>query len=271
MTTPNIPINPLMQNLRARIPGESFRLPSQGLYYTNGELNETVSNGEVHVFPMTAYDEITMKTPDKLISGKAIEEVFLRCIPSITNPMDLLTKDVDYLLLCLRLLTFGPELTLRYKHNCENAAEHEYVVNIDHLVRSPVSVDPTTIGIHNVIEMASGQKVTLKPSMFKDVIRMYETVALKKDVQLSENDFIDLQMQLVDIISRMIVDIDGIKDQSQISEWMQNIPSGWVSELSDKAAKMTEWGVDPTVTIMCGDCKEEVKIEVPINPVNFFM
>ena len=43
-----VPIpNPLLASLR--IPGETFRLPSHGLFYTDGELDDSVVNGEVEV------------------------------------------------------------------------------------------------------------------------------------------------------------------------------------------------------------------------------
>ena len=56
--------NPLLA--RVKIPGRIFQLPSAGIFYKNGELAEGIENGEVHVHPMTALDEINMKNPDKL-------------------------------------------------------------------------------------------------------------------------------------------------------------------------------------------------------------
>jgi len=39
--------NPLLENLR--LPGETVRLPSGGMFYKNGELASHVNNGEIHV------------------------------------------------------------------------------------------------------------------------------------------------------------------------------------------------------------------------------
>ena len=82
--------NPLLS--KVRMPGETYRLPSNDLFYHNDELDPSVRDGEVHVYPMTAVDEIIMKSPDMLFSGKAVEEVFLRCVPQIKKPMELLGK-----------------------------------------------------------------------------------------------------------------------------------------------------------------------------------
>ena len=87
--------NPLLE--RIRIPGETFTLPSQGIFYKNGELDDDSKNGEVYIYPMVTYDEIVLKTPDKLFSGEAITEVFQRCVPQIKKPMELLAKDVDFI------------------------------------------------------------------------------------------------------------------------------------------------------------------------------
>jgi len=118
--------NPLLQ--RIQMPGETFRLPSGGLFYEKGILSEKVVDGEIHVFPMTGIDEITLKTPDLLFSGNAVKQVFSRCIPDVLQPGKLLAKDVDFLIICLRKVSFGSEMDLTYTHFREKAKEHNYRV-----------------------------------------------------------------------------------------------------------------------------------------------
>ena len=76
------PVNPLLE--RARLPGQTFTLPSKGLFYKHGEVDDSVlaAKGEVMVYPMVTLDEINIKTPDKLLNGTAITDVFKRCMPS---------------------------------------------------------------------------------------------------------------------------------------------------------------------------------------------
>ena len=102
--------NPLLK--KAVIPGKRFRLPSRGLFYTNGELDDSVHDGEVEVFSMATVDEITLRTPEFLFTGEAIEKVFNRCIPEIKQPLKLLSQDVDYLLTCLRIVSYGDILPI---------------------------------------------------------------------------------------------------------------------------------------------------------------
>jgi hypothetical protein len=112
--------NPLLRRF-THIPPETFRLPSGGVFYQNGELDPEVVNGEVIVHPMTAVDEIAIRSPDMMFQGTAVEKVFRRCIPQVKKPLELLTNDVDYLLVCLRMVTYGSTLDLNWE--CPVCAE----------------------------------------------------------------------------------------------------------------------------------------------------
>ena len=114
--------NPLLKKIR--LPGKRFRLPSKGLFYHNGELDESVVDGEVEVFSMTTVDEITLRSPEFLYSGEAIERVFKRCVPEIKKPLKLLSRDVDYVLACLRVVSYGGIYQIdTYCPDCEEKQE----------------------------------------------------------------------------------------------------------------------------------------------------
>jgi hypothetical protein len=112
--------NPLITKIT--LPGQRFRMPSRGLFYDDGELAENVIDGEVEVRSMTTLDEIALRTPEFLFSGEAIEKVFNRCIPEIQKPLRLLSQDVDYLLTCLRIVSYGGSINLDLRcPKCEEA------------------------------------------------------------------------------------------------------------------------------------------------------
>jgi len=46
--------NPLLAAIK--MPGRVFQLPSRGIFYKDGELDETCKNGEIHVQPLSALD-----------------------------------------------------------------------------------------------------------------------------------------------------------------------------------------------------------------------
>ena len=114
--------------------GSTFQLPSRGLFYKKGELRDDVEMGEVHVHPMSAYDEILMKSPDQLYSGESVDKVFRRCIPQILNPSELISKDVDFLLVCLRQVTYGNDMEVTYTHSCEDAKSNSYIIPLSDFI-----------------------------------------------------------------------------------------------------------------------------------------
>lgn len=257
--------NPLLDKLR--IPGATFRLPSQGLFYQDGELDPNVRNGEVEVYPMTAMDEIIISTPDKLLSGKAITEVFTRCIPSILKPELLLSKDVDFLMCCLRLVTFGEALNVTYTHNCEGAKQHEYAVKLSPVIRAAKQIDPTSINTAYTITMVNGQKVILNPLRYDAVVQLYEMTAMMKNEDISEEE---ARMLVVGTLANVIKSVDGETDKKRIEEWAYNIPLGWKKEIQTVAQNVNSWGVDLKETKKCLDCGEDIVLEVAANPVSFF-
>lgn len=251
----------------ARLPGETFQLPSQGLFYKDGELDDSVVNGEVHVYPMTGLDEIIFRSPDKLLSGQAINEVFARCIPQIKKCNRLLSKDVDFLLMALRMVTYGPEVEIIFTHTCENAKQHHYMVPIRPLLAATKMIDPTTISDQYNITIQSGQHVCLRPSLFENTIMLYQsTLNAASDSEMQE-----MHQRLLDVLIGMIVSVDDVADSKLIGEWVRNLPANWLRDLSLRAKSSADWGVEQIAQIKCRDCGTELPIEVPINPINFFM
>lgn len=258
-------LNPLLDRLR--IPGATFRLPSQALFYPAGVLDENVKNGEVEVYPMTAIDEIILSTPDKLLSGKAIIEVFSHTIPQVLKPEQLLSKDVDFLMVCLRNVSFGGQMVVTYEHDCENSKNHEYTVDLDDMIRRAKTVDPTTINTEYTVTVGNGQVVKLNPMTFADVVDLYQTTALIKTDNLTEQE---AEKMVIDTLTSAIGFVDEISDREFIRQWITKIPLGWKRKLERAAQDVSQWGVDFSFFPVCKDCGEKLIVQVSANPVNFF-
>jgi len=114
--------NPLTQYFRQ--PAVYVRLPSDGKYYTDGAI-AMPANGELPVYPMTAIDEITYKTPDALFNGNAVVNVIKSCIPAIKDPWGIPAMDVDTILIAIRMASYGTtmEITTSCPH-CSNDADY---------------------------------------------------------------------------------------------------------------------------------------------------
>ena len=254
------PENPLLQ--RARMPGQTFALPSGGLFYTHGELDPTVKNGEVLVFPMVTMDELSIKTPDKIMNGTAVTEVFARCIPQIKRPELLLAKDVDFLLVCLRKVTYGNEMQVSYIHDCENAKEHSYMVSLDPLIATASKLDRSQIDSYT-LTLPNSQVVKLIPPKYNIMLEMYQAF----NSELSDEE---TKQRVLNTTFSLIESVDGIEDRQMIHEWVRTISAGFTRKIGEHVAKLSKWGPDLHAPLVCKDCQEEVKVEISLNPIHFF-
>ena len=114
--------NPLTQYFRQ--PAIYVKLPSDGKYYHESALNMP-ENRELPVYPMTAIDEITYRTPDALFNGNAVTNVIKSCIPSIQDPWAIPAIDVDTILVAIRIASYGHtmEISTTCPH-CQNEGDY---------------------------------------------------------------------------------------------------------------------------------------------------
>ena len=101
--------NPLKQYFRR--PAIYIKLPSEGKYYSSDVINKTETR-EIPVYPMTAIDEITTKTPDALFNGSVIVELIKSCIPDIKDPWKINNIDLDTILIGIKVASTGNSLEL---------------------------------------------------------------------------------------------------------------------------------------------------------------
>jgi hypothetical protein len=268
--------NPLLAKLNL-IPGDTLRLPSKGIFYKNGEVDDSVIDGEVTLKPMTVTDELLMRSPDMLFQGSAIETVIRRCCPQIQKPLDLAVVDVDFIFVNLRKISYGSSLPIQWacedttKQLCvskwgeEKRKSEEYLIPLDKITRSVKEFDPADAKLY-VFTLGNGTLVKLRPVRMRDWL------------QLQQLSYTDLNIEKVkkikaDSYSAMIDSVDGITDQEMIQEWILNLPKKLDIEFENHINKLTKisWGVDFTIDITCKKCKQPVKTALPINPLYFFM
>jgi len=122
--------NPLKQYFRR--PALYLSLPSRGEFYPEGAL-DMPENGELPVYPMTAIDEITSKTPDSLFNGTAVPEIIKSCVPAIKDPWAIPSVDMDAILVAIRAATSGNDLEINSE--CPSCKEEgKYNINLGYLL-----------------------------------------------------------------------------------------------------------------------------------------
>lgn len=257
-------VNPLLA--KAKLPGRIFQLPSRGIFYKNGELDDTVKQGEIHVQPLSAMDEIIMKNPDQLFSGQAVEQVYRTCVRGVNKPTELLAKDVDAIMLFLRTVTYGPTFEYTVKHECKDAKEHSYVADIDQMIAQLKMIDPTTVDAVYQVELQNHQHVKLRPNRYAQVIELIKHNQGKVELTVEDQKF-----NFRTMLSGMIESVDDITDPKLIAEWIDALQSTFTSRLTSKLDEVNNWGPSMKWNTTCKDCGEVFEVELPINPVSFFI
>jgi hypothetical protein len=56
-----------------------------------------------------------------------------------------------------------------------------------------------------------------------------------------------------------------------IKEWLKTLPPKYITIIHEKVETVSSWGADFTADIVCLDCKKKVQIDIPLNPLSFFM
>jgi len=102
-------VNPLKQFFRQ--PAIHLRLPSQGEFWPPGSLNYPATK-ELPVYPMTAIDEITYRTPDSLYNGQAVINVIQSCIPNIRDAWQMPVVDLNAVLVAIRIASYGHSMEI---------------------------------------------------------------------------------------------------------------------------------------------------------------
>ena len=137
--------NPLKQYFRQ--PAIYLRLPTGGKYWPSGSI-ELTHNGEFPVYPMTAIDEITYRTPDALFNGQAVITVIQSCIPNVKDAWQAPTTDINSMLVAIRLASYGHELEISSTcPSCETSEDYALDLrNILDQLKSPDFESTLTYG-----------------------------------------------------------------------------------------------------------------------------
>lgn len=253
--------NPLMAKIK--LPGRTFELPSKGAMYKNGELSNTT--GEIHVHAMSALSEISLKNPDLLFNGKALNTVFAECVPEVKQVSELYGRDIDAIMYFLRLVTYGPIFEIDVEHNCEGAKSHSYTVNIEEMVTNMKKVDPTTIDKILTVVLPNQQVVKTHPVRFQQMIELYQMNAGK--TEFTEED---IKKNIVFNLTSIIESVDDVTKKEFIEEWVRGLTTPYQNLITESIEKANDWGPARTVKLTCRDCQKEMEVELPLNPISFF-
>jgi|TARA_B110000240_G_scaffold196887_1_gene250341 hypothetical protein len=236
--------NPLKKYFRQ--PKLYITLPSKGSWYPSGSI-EMSENNELPVFPMTAKDELTLKTPDALLNGAATVEIIQSCIPNIKDAWLMPSIDVDACLIAIRIASYGEQMDLTITPPGTN---EEKVFGLD--LRQLLE----TMGQFNFVEdvpmKSKDFQVKVRPVTYKEFTaaslstfeeqRMF-TIVNDAEMQQEEKlekfgqTFTKLRDLTVGIITDSIVSItvedNVVTDRSHITDFISNSDKEVFKDITD--------------------------------------
>ena len=271
--------NPLQQYFRR--PSVYLKLPSGGAGYPEGAL-DLPDNGEVPIYPMTAIDEITARTPDALFNGTAVAEIIKSCVPNIKDPWSVSNVDLDPILVAIKTATHGGNMDL--DSTCPKCDElSKYGINLSGILSSFTPGDYAT-----PLNIGEDIKIKFKPLPFKLINdtsmqqfqfqKAIQTLAnITDDAERSEKSK-QVLMDLNEVSTGMLADsIEFIKvptatvmDREYILEFLKNVDVVAFDIIRKHGIKLKQRTESKPLKIKCVNCQHEYEQPFSINVSDFF-
>jgi hypothetical protein len=270
--------NPLRQYFRR--PAVYIKLPSGGKDYSP-DLIDMPENGELPVFPMTAIDEVTSRTPDALFNGTALAELVKSCIPAIKDPWQISSNDMDAILIAIKAASSGD--TLELETTCPSCQESStYGVSLLPILSTLKPGDyetPIVIG---------DLSIKFKPLRYRDMneaalgqFEIQRTFATLESIEseeernrISKEALDKITFLTMDLLSQSIEHITTpntkVEDKKFILDFLKNCDRNNFILVRDYNAKLrTDTEIKP-LHITCSSCEHEYDQAFSLSPVDFF-
>lgn len=273
--------NPLLKEYRK--PSAYVALPSDGKWYSE-KMRLSVDN-ELAVYPMTARDELIMKTPDALFNGEATRALLASCTPDIPNPDEVPACDLPVIVVAIRQASYGDEID--FDVTCPSCKH----VNMVQIMASGLLANAKKNTEDPVIKISGDFRVKVRPYNVKDrtllaIEQVKQQRMLQDIVKQSEKDdeknaenfgktFVEVADLTVKLIAGAIESVatpegEEIDNRENILEWLQNITKKDYDLITAKMEKLSDSGITNEHEAKCQECSHEWKTKVDIDAANFF-
>jgi hypothetical protein len=270
--------NPLKQYFRR--PSIYLKLPSGGKMYAPGVVNIPES-GELAVYPMTAIDEISSKTPDALYNGTAMADIIKSCIPDIKDPWSINSIDLDAVLIAIKSAAGGDDMSISSEcPSCKEVAE--YGVNLvgilsqlksadyeKELTINELSIKFRPLSYKEMNEAGTGQMEAQRIFM---ILEKEENEAVRAEKTQEALKFItDVTMK---ILSQTITHIRTpnafVEEKEYILDFLKNCDRESYIAIRDYNANLKAQTEIKPLKIKCIHCQHEYNQQFTLNTSDFF-
>ena len=272
--------NPLQKHFRR--PAIHLKLPSRGKHWPENSLDLPL-NGEIPVLPMTARDEIALKTPDALLNGAGVVSTIQSCCPNILDAWQTPATDIDAILIAIRIATYGNNLDLNSKcPKCEHDNEHQLNLNsvLDSIqipdFETPLNNDGFIVQFQPQNYLVSN---TINQIGFEQQRAMEVIQNLNIDDAAKSHEFNNHMARILEITignlakstaSLTTPEGEVVTDQEHIKEFYLNTNSKFVDTLQKKIAEFSEALTIKPFKVACTECTTEYEVNFTFDYSNFF-
>lgn len=270
--------NPLRQYFRR--PAVYIKLPSGGLGYSKDVL-EIPESGDFPVYPMTAIDEITARTPDALFNGTAVAELIKSCVPGIKDPWQISSVDLDSILIAIKAASGGENLEL--DSTCPSCQEMAtYQVNLIGILSS---LEP---GQYDILLEVGDLKIKFKPLTYKEindgataqfeVQRIFMNLENLEDQdernKVSHQALENITRVTMELISSAIeyIETPGItvNEKEFIFDFLQHCDRNVYLQIREHNTVLKQATEVKPLKMTCSSCEFEYEQAFTLNPADFF-
>jgi len=271
--------NPLSNYFRR--PSIYIKLPSEGKFYPPGML-DMPPNEEIPVYPMTAIDEISYRTPDALFNGSAVVNVISSCVPNIKDPWAMPSIDLDTVLSAIRIASYGHTLEIETTcPKCEEIANYGLDLRtvLDQL-KTPDYTDNVDIG---------DLSVYFKPLTYKDVnensIIQFEEqklTSILQEADIPEEEKLKMLSEafrkiteltissLVQSINYIQTPDAMVQNTEQINEFLHNCERSIFESIREHVIELRDVTELKPLKIKCNECQHEYEQPFTLDMTSFF-
>jgi len=271
--------NPLKQYFRQ--PAIYIRLPSNGQGWPAGSLSMP-SNGELPIYPMTAIDEITYRTPDALFNGQAVIDVIQSCVPAIRDAWAAPMSDINSLLVAIRIASYGHNMEFGTTcPKCNN--EDDYDLDLRSVMDQISSPDFAKTLRHGDLEIAF-RSMTYREQNASN-LKQFENQQLVRaipDSDLSDEEKVrrmtdvmkDITQLTVVALTNSIAHIRTpdamVTEKSHIEEFLTNCDRTLFTRIRDQVIELRQSTDLRPVPIKCTNCSNEYEQSINLDMASFF-
>ena len=236
---------------------------------------------------MTAKDDVAIKTPDALISGEAVVQVIKSCIPSIKDPWQMPASDVDFVLVAIRIASYGEEMEM--ESTCTKCEEEfnfgiDLTQYIDKLGKVEFTNETTTIKYGKL-------KVHIKPLTYNELSLLQRSAFEEQQVltmassneDLEETERQEMYTRVLNNMTELNIGtissgVQGIElpdgelivDKTEIIDFVNNSSIKLTNRITDTLQEIRDKTLIPPLDIECPKCEHKWLSPLDFNYTSFF-